>query len=194
MSEFWMQTHSGKRVDYLEPTIEQIDINDIAVHLSREGRFANATNFHYTVGQNAIYMCELAPLELKLEALLDDAEEAYTRDVPKPMKNCMEFLINQTFNGTITSPFNIVAENIKRIIRIKFALRNLNQANKLILKDLDNQLAITEDKQLTKNALMKEQNYLLRRYELLDFKIRYMNEIEVRTRFLQLFHQYKRTL
>ena len=82
----WIFTLSGHRVDYLNPTVDQIDINDIALALSRESRFNGHTSKFYSVAQHCVHVSKLVPKELALEALLHDATEAYMKDIPSPLK------------------------------------------------------------------------------------------------------------
>jgi uncharacterized protein len=79
-------THSGRVLDYFFPQPESICIEDIAVGLSREFRFANQTYEAYTVAQHSVLVSSLVPDELALTALLHDATEAYMKDIPAPLK------------------------------------------------------------------------------------------------------------
>ena len=89
-SKTWMETWSGKRVDLLNPDPSQIDIRDIAHHLSILNRFTGATKVPYSVAQHSLYVSMLVPEHLQLHALLHDAHEAYINDISTPMKNCCE--------------------------------------------------------------------------------------------------------
>lgn len=82
----WMRTISGKRVDFLNPDPNQIDINDIAHHLAHICRFNGAVPEHYSVAQHSVYVSQLVGHELALAALLHDAAEAYTGDLVSPYK------------------------------------------------------------------------------------------------------------
>ena len=61
-------------------------ILDIAVSLSREGRYAGAGVHWWPVALHTFVVCDLLPPELKLHGLLHDASECITGDVPKPAK------------------------------------------------------------------------------------------------------------
>lgn len=69
----WMETWSGKRIDLLNPNPDQIDITDIAHHLSIINRFTGATRCPYSVAQHSLYVSMLLPESLQLHGLLHDA-------------------------------------------------------------------------------------------------------------------------
>lgn len=81
-----IRTHSGIYFNVFEPTIEMIDIHDIAHALSNLCRFGGHTPFFYSVAQHSIEVAKLVPPSLKMQALLHDAAEAYLLDIPSPIK------------------------------------------------------------------------------------------------------------
>lgn len=81
----WMQMASGKGVDLARPRPEDVDFNDIAVHLSRITRFTGAAKI--TVAQHSVLVACLLPVELQAHGLLHDAHEAYFGDDGTPKKN-----------------------------------------------------------------------------------------------------------
>lgn len=77
-----------QKISLITPTVEMIDINDIATTLSKICRFGGkipGDNF-YSVAQHSCLVRFLAPPELGKAALLHDAAEAYLGDVVKPLK------------------------------------------------------------------------------------------------------------
>lgn len=71
-------------------------IQDIAVSLSREGRYAGAGLYWWPVALHTFVVCDLLPPELKLHGLLHDASECITGDIPKPAKTpALESLENE---------------------------------------------------------------------------------------------------
>lgn len=89
MLEPWIETHSGKKMYFLDPTPDMIDIDDIAHSLSLQCRFSGHTSRFYSVAEHSINVAsELADegLEIQLQGLLHDASEAYLLDVPSPVK------------------------------------------------------------------------------------------------------------
>ncbi len=85
----WLQTHSGKKFDFINPTPDMIDIRDIARGLAREPRFASQSNLIIYVAEHSMYVADNLPEHLKLEGLLHDAAEAYTGDIPGPLKGLL---------------------------------------------------------------------------------------------------------
>lgn len=85
----WMQTASNTVVSFSNPDPEAFDINDIALGLSRQPRYSGQGAFFYSVAQHSIYAATLASDEAKIYALLHDAPEAYTGDIPAPLKEML---------------------------------------------------------------------------------------------------------
>lgn len=85
-NEGLFNTKSGKVINLLHPTEEMIDIRDIAGALSKICRFGGHTSQFYSVAQHCVLVAAMAPENIKKEALLHDAAEAYLGDVIKPLK------------------------------------------------------------------------------------------------------------
>jgi len=84
--EPWIETYTGKKLYFLEPKPEQIDIEDIATALSNECRFGGHTKSFYSVAEHSILVATICPAPLALVGLLHDASEAYLRDIASPIK------------------------------------------------------------------------------------------------------------
>ena len=84
------ETFTGKRFSLFNPTVEQIDINDIARGLAFKGHFSGQTPKYFSIASHCILVKDLlppdAPKQLKLAALLHDGSEAYIGDMIKPLK------------------------------------------------------------------------------------------------------------
>lgn len=89
----WIETYTGKKFYPQKPDPNDIDIADVAHSLSNKCRFSGATYRFYSVAQHSVHVCEFAPDEYKLEALLHDACEAYFPDIPNPMKPFLRDLV-----------------------------------------------------------------------------------------------------
>lgn len=133
-----IRTYTGRRFDYLASNADDINIMDIAVHLAREPRWASATKQTFTVGQHSIHVCDHVahncgtPVE-QLLALIHDATETYTKDLPKPLKNCLPGY-----------------KELENKIWDRICLYLFNQTVKLpqIIKDADGALLNAEDRDL----------------------------------------------
>lgn len=84
--EPWIETYTGKHLYFLEPSEDQIDIEDIATALSNECRFGGHTSSFYSVAEHSVLVATLCSKELQLSGLLHDASEAYLRDIASPIK------------------------------------------------------------------------------------------------------------
>jgi len=82
-------THSGKLLDPFNPNPDTIELNDIAISLSRQCRFAGHTKTFYSVAEHSVRVCDIVSDKYKLTALLHDASEAFLLDIPKPLKHRM---------------------------------------------------------------------------------------------------------
>ena len=82
----WITTYTGKQFHFLKPAPDEVDIRDIAHHLSLLCRFTGACRWFYSVADHSICVADLVPQELKLSALLHDAAEAYINDISRPVK------------------------------------------------------------------------------------------------------------
>lgn len=113
MTKPYMLTASGKHFDLLNPKPEQVDHNDIFAAISKLCRFTGHCARTYTVGHHSLLVMSLAPKENRLEALMHDADEAYTGDVSTPQKIAM---------ATINDAFDRLARQIKTAVREKYGL------------------------------------------------------------------------
>jgi len=82
----YIETQSGKTLYLPNPDLDQICILDIAHALAHVCRFAGHIDSFYSVAEHSINVATIVPTELKLQALLHDATEAYLCDIPTPFK------------------------------------------------------------------------------------------------------------
>lgn len=90
----WITLASGRRLDFVRPVTDAIDIEKIAVALSRTGRWANQTERFYSVAQHSVvvsrYVEDRGGSRLEqLVGLLHDTPEAFTGDVTRPFKHML---------------------------------------------------------------------------------------------------------
>lgn len=119
-----VECHSGALFDFLDPKPEQIRIDDIARSLAYTYRWRGQTTHHISVAQHSVLVSRHVrnngfDYQIQMQALLHDAAEAYTGDVPKPVKQhlpdfqAMELLIERA----IFDRFN-VSHPMSPIVRI----------------------------------------------------------------------------
>lgn len=118
MSRFgdYIETYTGKTFYPLDPRPEEIDIVDIAHHLSQICRFNGASKFFFSVAQHSINVykhvkSQGGSIEEQFDALMHDASEAYLCDLPKPIKKYM-------------SDYKVYEDIVQDVIYQKYGLNN----------------------------------------------------------------------
>jgi hypothetical protein len=84
-----IRTFTGKYVNPLYLKVEDIEIRDVAHHLSIEPRYAGSTKVAYSVAQHSVMVASYfraSSWDLRLAALLHDASEYVLKDLPSPVK------------------------------------------------------------------------------------------------------------
>lgn len=80
---------SGNLFDYSDPDAGIVTIEDIANALSNICRFAGHIPYFYSVAQHAYNVSMIVPPEYALAGLLHDTSEAFTNDIPTPLKHAV---------------------------------------------------------------------------------------------------------
>lgn len=105
----FIQTLSGKQFDYINSTIDDIDVEDIAGALSNICRFAGHLPEFYSVAQHSVLCSQIVSPEFAFEALMHDAAEAYCQDIPAPLK-------------ALLPEYRQIEKRTEQLIRLKFDL------------------------------------------------------------------------
>lgn len=87
--DYWMETFTGRKFWPLDPSAEDVCIEDIAHALSLICRFGGHVREFYSVAQHSCYVADIVfarEPQHALVALMHDAAEAYTGDVVRPIK------------------------------------------------------------------------------------------------------------
>ena len=106
----WIQTYTGKKFYPLDPRLEDVDFEDIAVALSNQARFSGHTAYAYSVAQHSVHVARVVE-ELgggvmeQLWGLAHDFPEAYLVDLPRPIKHSPGF-----------EAYTAAEENLMRVI------------------------------------------------------------------------------
>lgn len=85
----YIATYSGRNLHLLDPTDDEICIEDIAHHLSLQCRFSGACPRFYSVAEHCYLVSHMVPKEDALWGLLHDASEAFLCDIPRPFKSSL---------------------------------------------------------------------------------------------------------
>jgi len=135
----FIQTMSGTRFDFADPTVESIRLEDIAHALARICRFGGHTNRFYSVADHSLNVARHlawsnANYATVLAGLLHDAAEAYIGDIVTPFKR----MIPQV---------SVIESRIARTIRARFGL-NEDQVDFDAIKRGDETMLVVEAKSL----------------------------------------------
>lgn len=153
-----IRLRSGREFDFLNPDSTRLTLYDIAQGLAWEFRYSNQTYLPMTVAQHSVMACDhpLVPNEYRLGMLFHDASEAVMRDISAPLK-------------ALLPDYREIEERVQESI-----LRNLaiNPAPKELIKQVDEQLRIWEDRNLWNNhpcdqtvwSMDKAHDAFMRRY------------------------------
>lgn len=83
----WMTTYTGRKFYPLHPKSEDMDILDVAHHLSMQCRYNGACHSFYSVAEHCVIGSYLVPQELAFDFLMHDAPEAWLGDFIRPIKH-----------------------------------------------------------------------------------------------------------
>lgn len=135
----WIQTYSGRKVYPLDLTPSMVCLEDIAHALSMKCRFTGHCSKFYSVAQHSTLAAWLAPELHKREALMHDAAEYILPDVAGPIK---PFLPG----------FKELEHQVEQVIAKRFGLE---WPWPPAIKAIDNQLVVTERRDLMKDVGLK---------------------------------------
>lgn len=132
--EAWIQTYSGKRINLLDPKVEDICIEDIAQALSMQCRFSGHCKEFYSVAQHSLFVSKMCEPQDALHGLLHDASEAYLVDIPKPLK----------YSGK----FNVYLKFEKKMMKVIYKKFNLSKKEPESVTEADRVMLMTEARDL----------------------------------------------
>lgn len=127
----YFNTVSGMKISIKNPTVESIEIEDIAHALSNICRFGGHTPYFYSVAQHSLLVMRLAeysnePPETQLAALMHDATEAYVSDMIKPIKEI------------VGQPYKEIEAGFAKVISYKYDVdmdcRKVKQYDRTVLE------------------------------------------------------------
>lgn len=94
-SEYWIQTYTGRKYDFVYNHPEDINIVDIAHALSQKVRFEGHLQYPYSIAQHSLTVSAVMrkdkySKEVCLQALMHDSHEAYIPDFTRPLQMYLE--------------------------------------------------------------------------------------------------------
>ncbi len=146
----WIATFTGRKVNPCNLRSDGVCIEDVAHHLALINRFSGASRVPYSVAEHSLRMSYLVPQEaegpddLRLEALLHDATEAYLGDIIRPVKAQLQ-------------NYASMEEKAEVAIRKAFGLRGREHPR--VLKQWDNTMLVWESRDL-EVAIDEKYSYL----------------------------------
>lgn len=129
----YIRTFTGKLVDPVNLTPEDVCIEDIAHALSNQCRFSGHVRRFYSVAEHSVRVMKKCSLD-PLSALLHDASEAYLVDLPRPLKYHPRFEF-----------YKEVEEHVSTVIELRFGV--------LALQDVKEEIHIADKRMLSTEML-----------------------------------------
>ena len=183
----WQRMLSGRKLDILSPSPFDIEIEDIALGLSRVTRWnGQTTGKHpYSVAQHSILVEKLFSIEYpdldkkwNLAALLHDAPEYVIGDLITP------------FKYALNNSYRFVEDNLMKAIYLRFGLPALLPKNiEYKIKKIDKALAWFEAVDLA-GYKKKEASQIIKKPNLnFEHQIIAMSANDVEKRFLKRFQE-----
>ena len=183
----WQRMLSGRKLDILSPSPFDIEIEDIALGLSRVTRWnGQTTGKHpYSVAQHSILVEKLFNIEYpdldkkwNLAALLHDAPEYVIGDLITP------------FKYALNNSYRFVEDNLMKAIYLRFGLPALLPKNiEYKIKKIDKALAWFEAVDLA-GYIEKEASQIIKKPNLnFEHQIIALSANDVEKRFLKRFQE-----
>ena len=169
----YIETFTGIKFDFLNPKLDQIDIEDIAHSLSMQVRYTGHCSKFYSIAEHCLLVSYMCSDEFKLYGLLHDASEAYLTDVASPIK---PFLQN----------YKMMECKVMNVITEKYGLGEFFP-EEVHLADM-NALRL----EITQLMSSKGEGWAINNVlstELPDIELECMGQEEAKERFLQRFYE-----
>lgn len=129
MVEPFIETRFGTKFPFLNPSVEDIDVKDIAFSLANQCRFNGHVPF-FSVAEHSVAVAARLPPRLQMAGLLHDAAEAYLSDIPSPIKAYLP-------------DYQAMEDRVQKVIYEKFAI-TLSKEEKEEIKHADKEATHTE--------------------------------------------------
>jgi hypothetical protein len=122
-----ISTHSGGRFDFLDPAIDEILLEDVAHALAHTNRYGGHAGT-YSVAQHCVLLSRWLGREFlwspdtARDALMHDATEAYSGDIPAPLK-------------ALIPAFASLEDNLDDVMARRFDVRPLRDSPDVLRAD-----------------------------------------------------------
>lgn len=183
----WQRMLSGRRLDLLEPTPLDIEIEDIAHGLSRVARWNGQTmgKWPYSVADHSVFVEKIFCMQnqavsqrWKLACLLHDAPEYVIGDMITPFKQCLGDYYRE------------IEDRLSDAIHIRFGLPGvLPQWVKKAIKTADKTAAYLEAIQIAGFDHIEAKRHIANPRRIPDLTIIPLSPNKAKKVYLQLFNQ-----
>ncbi len=181
----WQRMLSGRRLDLLDPSALDVEIEDIAHGLSRVARWNGQTSgeWSYSVAQHCLLVEDLvgrfkpsAPRPLRLAALLHDAPEYVIGDLITP------------FKAAVGLDYKALEDRLMGAIHLRFGLPAVPPiAAQKLIKRADRTAAYLEATQLAGFAVAEADRIFGKPRVLVPKRLKALPPGEAKTRYLRRF-------
>ena len=86
LDDQWIGLLSGAQMNYNRPEESDVTLDDLASALSNICRFSGHLPSFYSVAQHLVNTSRIVPAQFAFDALMHDTAEAFTNDLPTPLK------------------------------------------------------------------------------------------------------------
>lgn len=86
LDDHWISLLSGAQFNYNKPEESGVTVDDLASALSNVCRFSGHLPCFYSVAQHLVNTSRIVDVEFAFDALMHDTAEAFTNDLPTPLK------------------------------------------------------------------------------------------------------------
>lgn len=120
----WLQTYTGRCFWPMDPRPEEVCIEDIARSLAFRCRYGGHVKRFYSVAEHSVLVSYFVPREQALWGLLHDAAEAYSADVPRPLKRMLPQWkpMEEAIMGAVCERYRLPREEPGDVKRVDFAI------------------------------------------------------------------------
>ena len=181
----WQRMLSGRRLDLLDPSPLDIEIDDIAHGLSRVARWNGQTkgDWAYSVAEHSLLVERLAARlkpgldrRWRLAALLHDAPEYVIGDLISP------------FKAAVGVDYHNLEERLSQSIHLRFGLPpKLPKYAESLIKKADRASAFLEARQLAGFEEAEANRYFGRHKDIERIRLRALPPDEAQSKFLDRF-------
>ncbi len=181
----WQRMLSGRRLDLINPSPIDIEIEDIAHGLARLARWNGQTkgNHAFSVAEHSVFVEQIAgklqpnlETSFKMAALLHDAAEYVIGDMISPFKTALGL------------DYKAFEDQLEQAIYIRFGIKpKLSHKIRNLIKKADMICAYFEATQIAGFTFTEAQKYFLKPPPNIHLKIEPLSVIESQRLFLERF-------